>query len=63
MTMLRAKRTIEAMLANGEAVVGVPTVENLSALAIELRKAGVKAARIVTGPIDVRALRLKLAMT
>ena len=63
MTMLGAKRAIEAMLADGEVVVGVPTVENLSTLAIELRKAGVKAARIVTGAIDVRALRLKLGMT
>ena len=63
MTMLRAKRAIEVMLADGEVVVGVPTVENLSTLAIELRKAGVKAASIVTGSIDVRALRLKLGMT
>jgi len=62
-TMLRAKRTIEAMLADGEVVVGVPVVEDLSALASELRKAGVEAARIVTGAVDVRELRTKLGMS
>ncbi len=63
MTMLRAKRAIETMLADGEVVVGVPIVEDLPTLASELRKAGVKAARIVTGSVDVRALRLKLGMS
>lgn len=63
MTMLRAKRAIETMLAEGEAVVGVPVVEDLPTLAGELRKAGVKAARIVTSAVDVRALRLGLGMS
>lgn len=63
MTMLRAKRAIETMLADGEVVVDVPIVEDLPALASELRKAGFKAARIVTGSVDVRALRLKLGMS
>ena len=63
MTMLRAKRAVEAMLEDGEVVVEVPMVEDLSALATELRKAGVKAARIVTGSVDVRALRIKLGMS
>jgi len=56
MTMLRAKRALEAMLEDGEVAVEVPTVHDLSALASELRKAGVEAARIATGPVGVRAL-------
>jgi putative transcriptional regulator len=63
LTMLRAKRAIETMLADGEVVVGVPMVEALPTLAGELRKAGVKAAKIVTGSVDVRALRLKVGMS
>jgi putative transcriptional regulator len=63
MTMLRAKRAIEIMLDDGEVVVEVPLVEDLAVLAGELRKAGVRVARIVTGSVDVRALRLKLGMS
>src|SRR5262245_19568030 len=62
-TMLRAKRALEAMLTDGEVVIGVPTVENPATLADELRKAGVRAARIVTAAVDVRALRVKLGIS
>jgi putative transcriptional regulator len=63
MTMLRAKRAIEAMLDDGEVAVEVPTVEDLDALTRDLRNAGIEAARIVSGPVDVRSLRLSLGMS
>ena len=63
MTMLRAKRAVEAMLDDGEVAIGVPTVENVSVLAGELREAGLEVARIATGPVDVRALRLSLGLS
>jgi putative transcriptional regulator len=63
MTMLRAKRAIEAMLADGEVAVAAPTVEDFGVLAGELRTAGVEASRIATEPLDVRALRVRLGMS
>jgi putative transcriptional regulator len=63
MTMLRAKRAVEAMLDEGEVAVAVPTVEDRGALARELRKAGVEASRIATEPLDVRGLRLSLGLS
>ena len=63
MTLLRAKRAIEALLDDGEVSVEVPTVEDLAALARDLRKAGIEAARIATDPVDVRSLRLSLGMS
>jgi putative transcriptional regulator len=63
MTMLRAKRVIEALLDDGEVAIEVPTVENVSVLASELRKAGIEVARIATGPVDVRAFRLSLGLS
>ena len=63
MTLLRAKRAVEAMLDDGEITVGVPTVEDYATLAGELRKAGVEVRRIATDPVDVRALRLSLGMS
>jgi putative transcriptional regulator len=63
MTLLRAKRAIEAMLDDGEVAVEVPTVEDFDALARELSKAGVAAARIASDPVDVRSLRLSLGMS
>jgi len=63
MTMLRAKRAIEAMLEDGEVAVDVPTVEDVGVLARELRRAGIKVARIATAPVDVRALRISLGLS
>lgn len=63
MTMLRAKRAIEAMLDDGEVAVEVPMVEDLGVLARELRRAGIKVARIATGAVDVRALRVSLGLS
>jgi DNA-binding transcriptional regulator YiaG len=63
MTLLRAKRAIEAMLDDGETAVEVPTVEDLAVLLRDLRKAGLEAARIAADPVDVRSLRLSLGMS
>jgi DNA-binding transcriptional regulator YiaG len=63
MTLLRAKRAIEAMLDEGEVAVEAPTVEDFAALVRDLRKAGVDAARIATDPVDVRSLRLRLGLS
>jgi DNA-binding transcriptional regulator YiaG len=63
MTMLRAKRAIESMLDDGEVAIEVPTVGSVPVLFSELRKAGVEAARIATGPVDVRVLRLSLGLS
>jgi putative transcriptional regulator len=63
LSVLRAKRTIEAMIEEGEAVVHLPTVENIAALARELDTAGVKATRMARDPVDVQALRVHLGMT
>lgn len=63
MTMLRAKRAIEAVLEHGETVVEVPVVENSPALARELRAAGVRSSKLVRDPVDVRAVRERLGMS
>lgn len=63
LTMLRAKRAIEAMLDDGEVAVTAPTVEDFDALARDLGKAGVDAARIATEPVDVRSLRVSLGLS
>ena len=63
MTMLRAKRAIEAMCDDGVAIVHVPTVEDLTVLTAELAEAGVAAKRIVSEPIDVKSVRAQLGLT
>ncbi len=63
LTLLRAKRAIEAMLENGEVALEVPTVEDLRTLVRDLGAAGVEVSRIATDPVDVRSLRLSLGMS
>jgi len=63
LTLLRAKRAFELMAERGEAVVRLPTVESLPALASELAAAGVKAASLSSAVINVKALRQSLQMT
>ena len=63
MTLLKAKRAVEAMVENGLAYISVPTVESLSALAEELRAAGVLASRLRDSTVDVKALRERLSLT
>jgi DNA-binding transcriptional regulator YiaG len=62
MTMLRAKRAIEAMLEKGEVVVHVPKAD-LWETTLMLFKSGIEATKIATDPVDVRALRERLGMT
>lgn len=63
LAMLRAKRTIEAMIEEGEAVVHLPAVEDVATLARNLDAVGIKATRMARDPVDVRALRARLGMT
>lgn len=44
-TKLKAKRALEATIETGEAAIHVPTVADTKALARDLQKAGVRAAR------------------
>jgi DNA-binding transcriptional regulator YiaG len=60
MTMLRAKRAVEEMLAKGRVVVRLPTVESQVILARELADAGCKAATLAAKPVDVQRLRRRL---
>ena len=63
MTMLKAKRAVEAMVETGEAIVHVPTVESAAALARDLRAAGVAARRVAFSPVDVKAIRIGLDLS
>jgi putative transcriptional regulator len=63
LSMLRAKRVVEAVLSGGEAVVHVPMVEDFATLAAELKAAGLRATKTATAPVDVRKIRIDLSMT
>ncbi len=64
LTMLRAKRVIEALVADGRVFVDLPTVEDHKALAEDLARAGIAAAPVETPKhIDVRGLRERLRLT
>lgn len=64
MTLLKAKRAIEALLENGRVFVSVPTVEDQGSLTDELKRAGIMAAQIDPAEkLDVRALRERLSLT
>lgn len=63
LSLLRAKRVVEEMLADGRAVVELPTVEDVSELAKDLEDAGCTSAVIGHDVVDVRALRERLGLT
>jgi putative transcriptional regulator len=63
LTMLKAKRAIEAALDEGRVVVGVPVVESVDVLAGELRAAGFNPAFLTPKASDVRELRERLGLT
>ena len=63
MTMLKAKRAVEAMVETGETTVSIPMVENFRALVADLRQAGVKATRLACDPVDVRTIRTTLGLS
>jgi putative transcriptional regulator len=63
-SMLRAKRAIEALIADGRVFVDLPTVEDPTAVVAELGAAGVAAAPVeLAKKVDVRALRDRLGVT
>jgi putative transcriptional regulator len=63
MNLLRAKRAVEAMVAERSAFVLVPKVESLEALTQELAAAGVRATALPDAAVDVRAMRERLGLT
>lgn len=63
LTLLRAKRTVEAAMEHGEAVVRVPMVEDVAQLAADLADAGFKMAQLSREGVDIKSLRTRLAMT
>lgn len=64
LTMLQAKRKIEALVEDGRVFVELPTVEDPQVLADDLAKAGIAAAAVETPKcVDVRALREGLHLT
>ncbi len=64
MTMLKAKRAIEALVEDGRVFVDLPTVEDHEALTNDLAKAGIAAAVLEPHKaLDVRALRERLGLT
>ena len=63
-SLLKAKRAIEATLGDGQAYIHLPTVDDAATLIAELRAAGV-AAQIRSAPkaVDVAAIRRSLDLT
>lgn len=61
--MLRAKRTIEAMLCDGRAFIEVPMVEDLAILRKELRSAAVDVRARPPEQIDVQQVRARTGFT
>lgn len=57
LTLLRAKRTVEAVLELGFTAIRLPAVEDRATLAQSLRKAGIDVGFIAEHPVDVRGLR------
>lgn len=57
-SMLRAKRTIEALIEDGRVFVELPTVEDVQAFVTDLAGAGIAAAFVEPSrSVDVRKLR------
>ena len=62
-TMLRAKRTVEALITDGRVFVNLPTVEHPPAVVADLVQAGIAAAAVEQTVLDVRKLRERLGLT
>ena len=62
-TMLKAKRALEAALAGEQAVLDVPVVEDMHALAQDMRANGFEMADMTQPDVDVRQLRERLGVT
>lgn len=62
-SLLRAKRMIEAVVETGEVFVRLPIVGSVEAVAEELRRAGISPARLGHGSVDVKAMRSRFGLT
>ena len=63
MTMLRAKRAMEALVEHRGASVSLSKVEDLAALLSELAQAGIGASMVcTTAKVDVREIRTRLGL-
>ena len=63
LSMLKAKRAIEAALAAGSHRLIVPTVENIESLTADLAAAGIEAVTVADWEPDVAAIRSALGLT
>lgn len=64
LSMLKAKRAVEALLERRALLVELPTVEDVGAVVRELEEAGIHAqAAQLSRTLDVRALRTRLGLT
>ncbi len=63
LTVLKAKRLVEGVVENGEVVARVPCVDDIGALARDLRKAGIAVRTITVAPVDVKSVRTSLHLT
>ena len=63
LTMLRAKRAVEALVGDGRTFVDLPAVEDTGALTADLAGAGIAAAPVEVRKIDVRDLRKRLGLS
>ena len=64
LTMLRAKRAVEALLVDGRVYVDLPMVEDADAVTEDLARAGIAAARVdASASVNVRALRDRLRLS
>ena len=64
LTLLRAKRAMEELLATSRTFIELPTVEDIAVLGAELRAADIAAAAVEAGAaVDVRALRERLGLS
>jgi putative transcriptional regulator len=63
MSMLKAKRAVEASMVGETVCVSLPCVEDVANVLRELRDAGFEAAEACAGALDVRDLRTRLGLT
>jgi putative transcriptional regulator len=63
LSLLRAKRAVEEMVATGRTVIELPKVESQVLLTAELAELGVVARSVASHDVDIRGLRERLNMT
>jgi putative transcriptional regulator len=63
LSLLKAKRTVEEMVASGRAIVELPMVEDQTAVVRELAEAGVIAHSHAQREVNIKSLRQRLGLT